>query len=343
MVAEVHGPGHPMAVPWRLFGVLISAGCLLPMSYFSFGMAVRFAPGQRSVGGLVALGSLAAVAGLVIVLALWRLRGSGTPWAGWRERLRDLAFPLALVAFMTGLAGWVLALAPLVEAPGYRLGWSDDVWLLWVVPALLANVAILGLAAWLVRVGVRDGLFYQRVRKHRSEPAAQAPAAPSFAALGVEAVAGWLQRNQARVLIATGALQVVVLVGKTVVLRVVPVDPRDLMRGDYVILSYEASRVPIDGDPPHGVSPNTPVYVILEPEEDGQHWHAVKATLSRPWEGTYLAGRTDGRGVRFGIEAYYVREGTGRELEIARNRGRLSAEVAVAPWGQAALRRLIVE
>ena len=30
--------------------------------------------------------------------------------------------------------------------------------------------------------------------------------------------------------------------GETILLRVVPVDPRDLFRGDYVILSYEISR-----------------------------------------------------------------------------------------------------
>ena len=32
--------------------------------------------------------------------------------------------------------------------------------------------------------------------------------------------------------------------GETIRLRTVPVDPRDLLRGDYVILGYEISRIP---------------------------------------------------------------------------------------------------
>ena len=34
------------------------------------------------------------------------------------------------------------------------------------------------------------------------------------------------------------------LTGQTVLVKVVPVDPRELFRGDYVQLSYDFSRVP---------------------------------------------------------------------------------------------------
>ena len=33
--------------------------------------------------------------------------------------------------------------------------------------------------------------------------------------------------------------------GREIVLPIVPVDPRSLFRGDYVILSYDAQRVPV--------------------------------------------------------------------------------------------------
>ena len=43
--------------------------------------------------------------------------------------------------------------------------------------------------------------------------------------------------------------------GKTILVRVVPMDPRDMFRGDYVILGYEFSRdiglLSIEGIPPN--------------------------------------------------------------------------------------------
>ena len=41
-----------------------------------------------------------------------------------------------------------------------------------------------------------------------------------------------------------GEREWVVRTGRTVFLRTAPVDPRDVMRGDYVRLNYEMSRVP---------------------------------------------------------------------------------------------------
>ncbi|RUY82729.1 GDYXXLXY domain-containing protein, partial [Mesorhizobium sp. M7A.F.Ca.CA.001.10.2.1] len=33
--------------------------------------------------------------------------------------------------------------------------------------------------------------------------------------------------------------------GKEVLLKIEPVDPRDLLRGDYIILGYDISRIPV--------------------------------------------------------------------------------------------------
>ena len=83
------------------------------------------------------------------------------------------------------------------------------------------------------------------------------------------------------------------------------------------------------------------VYVTLEPEPDGKHYKPVAYSVDRPRAGRYIKGRF-GRGwglsnLRFGIEAFYVQEGKGRSIEQLRNSGSLSAEIALAPWGQAAL------
>jgi len=161
-------------------------------------------------------------------------------------------------------------------------------------------------------------------------------------------------------LVMIGILAAPLLVGQTVLIQVVPVDPRDLCRGDYVTLSYEMSRMPVEGlEEPlttgrdrrrrSGVqSAEYPVYVTLVPEADGRHYRPGKASTQRPASGTYLKGqyradwRPDGQ-LRFGIESFYVPEGTGRDYEQARRDRRLWAEVAVAPWGQAALRNLHIE
>ena len=181
----------------------------------------------------------------------------------------------------------------------------------------------------------------------------------------IDGALGWLRKRERAVLIAAIGLQVVVLLamialralpllfGDTVLIRVVPVDPRDLFRGDYVVLGYEFSRVPaagIDGLPPEiaGVRSRDwegrTVYVSLAPEPDGAHWRAGMVGIHRPAGGRYLRGRIAGYNrLEFGIEAYYVQEGKGREYEKAVQERRLSAEIAVTSSGQAALRGLRIE
>ncbi|MFH1267850.1 MAG: GDYXXLXY domain-containing protein [Planctomycetota bacterium] len=173
----------------------------------------------------------------------------------------------------------------------------------------------------------------------------------------------WLKRREFHVLVLAVGLQVVVLgamivqratplvTGDTLLLRVVPVDPRDLFRGDYVILSYDFSRVPpggIAGLPQSGRNrrewQGQTVYVSLVPEPDGRHWRADKFSTSRPTSGKYLQGTTTGYNrIECGIESYYVQEGTGRDYEQAIRSQKLSAEVAVTSDGQATLRALRIE
>lgn len=171
----------------------------------------------------------------------------------------------------------------------------------------------------------------------------------------------WLKHRERGLLLAAAGLQVLVLLamiamrlailarGDTVLLRVTPVDPRDLFRGDYVILSYEFSRVPPGGI--QGLSPNwsdewrdRPVYVTLVPEDDGKHWRMGSVSVNRPASGKYIQGKVKNWGqLEFGIESYFVQEGQGLEYERAVRERRLSAEVALTPDGQAMLRGLKME
>jgi uncharacterized membrane-anchored protein len=138
----------------------------------------------------------------------------------------------------------------------------------------------------------------------------------------------------------------VLLSGETVLLRVVPVDPRDLLRGDYVILGYEFTR-PAGGVT--GLSSQAmgdggqTVYVPLVQDPDGIHWRSGQPTVSRPAGGKFLRGTWSGGRIECGIESYYVQEGKGRQYEQALRERRLSAEVAVDREGHAVLRGLRVE
>ncbi len=180
----------------------------------------------------------------------------------------------------------------------------------------------------------------------------------------VDLTLGWLQARERKVLLVTVAAQLLILLamialramplvtGQTVLVRVQPVDPRDLFRGDYVILSYDFSRVPEKGV--EGLSEKErgswrklegrTVYVPLVPDTNGVHMRAGTVTVVKPATGLFLKGHMKRYGsMEFGIEAYYVEEGTGRRYEQAIRDRQLSAELAVTSSGQAALKGLRID
>jgi uncharacterized membrane-anchored protein len=148
------------------------------------------------------------------------------------------------------------------------------------------------------------------------------------------------------VLIAMIALPLTTLVtGDTILLRVVPIDPRDLLRGDYVILNYRISQLPSHGIP--GLDPSeqegATVFVKIEPEDDGMHWREGKISLYEPPTGKFIRGEIHQNRIEFGIESYFVQEGEGLEYEQAARLGILSAEIALDRTGKAVLKRLVIE
>jgi uncharacterized membrane-anchored protein len=163
--------------------------------------------------------------------------------------------------------------------------------------------------------------------------------------------AGWV--------LATAARQEIALRrGALVLLETNPVDSRDLLRGDYVILNYKISALPAtlfaDGLPAE-LKRGTPVFVRLE--KRGQFHEAVAASFS-PLEpvaehpvlrgtlfGRLAAGgergnqtpRVDSLRVDYGLERYYVREGTGRPA------GKITVEAALTTSGSAFIRQVYID
>ena len=126
--------------------------------------------------------------------------------------------------------------------------------------------------------------------------------------------------------------------GTTVVLQAAPVDPRSLLQGDYAILGYEISGLPSDLSSSFPIG--SPVYVVLE--QRGDVWAARKYLSARPPEGDlYIQGEIgNARQIDFGIDTYFVPEGTGHIIERARD---VKVEVAVSSSGKATIRDVIVD
>ena len=139
--------------------------------------------------------------------------------------------------------------------------------------------------------------------------------------------------------------------GKEIRLETAPVDPRDLFYGDYVILNYEISELPEEmwrgGEFP---GYDDTVYVLLRPSSsDALVYEAVGLYSDRPQtagDEVVLKARVKNNWDRiirlsYGLERYYVPEGTGRALEEQQDK--MQVVVKIAPWGQAKLSKLIVE
>jgi uncharacterized membrane-anchored protein len=145
-----------------------------------------------------------------------------------------------------------------------------------------------------------------------------------------------------------------VATGREIVLAIIPVDPRDLLKGDYVRLSFEISRLPtglLGGAPPPKA--DAPFYVTLEKKPDGS-WSAVKITQRFPQDaggdrvavkGRLQLGSWSDSYVwpRYGIESYFVPQGHGLQLEALARDKKLAVLVAVDKAGEAAIKGLIVD
>ncbi|MCJ8239298.1 GDYXXLXY domain-containing protein [Peteryoungia algae] len=173
-------------------------------------------------------------------------------------------------------------------------------------------------------------------------------AAALLVSLGQTAILGYMIEGRASILRS----------GTEVLLKTAPVDPRDLLRGDYVILTYDISTIPttsIAGARPEAGSP-AQINVRLKPGPDG-YWIVSEASFDRlsveagsvvlvsqpmainDWEWSNAGNLT----VAYGIENFYVPEGEGKPIEDGRNQGRVSVAARVSDDGQAQIRALMLD
>jgi uncharacterized membrane-anchored protein len=150
--------------------------------------------------------------------------------------------------------------------------------------------------------------------------------------------------------------------GTEIRLKTEPVDPRDLFRGDYVVLAYPISRVEVDTAARPAFRRGERVFVSLERDEQG-FATATGVTRERPAGGAVVIagrvvstsacafnaeGRPDCSGRRgrlriaYGLESYFVPQGEGRAIETT-DRARVEVVAAVSPSGEAAIKRLLID
>ena len=144
--------------------------------------------------------------------------------------------------------------------------------------------------------------------------------------------------------------------GKVIHLRTAPIDPRDMFRGDYVRLNYEISRIPVNmikgSDGVGEIKKGAKIYSRLIEGANGLY-ELVNADFQKPEEGIYLSGRIpypyrklqvgSPIWVNYGIEAYFVEQGKGRNIEKRRGSRTnvqvpLEMEIAVGPSGKAVIK-----
>jgi uncharacterized membrane-anchored protein len=158
--------------------------------------------------------------------------------------------------------------------------------------------------------------------------------------------------------------------GREIVLEVVPVDPRSLFRGDYVILGYDLSRVELPAGTKAPMRGDDYYVVVQKPAEPAgtdaatpnvaagnANWQIVSAGPEIPKDlkpdQVAIKGRVDYTSspnekpqtvdVHYGIESFFVPEGTGRELEKMVGDKKLSAVIAVGEDGKPAIKGLLSE
>ncbi|OAS15245.1 GDYXXLXY domain-containing protein [Paenibacillus oryzisoli] len=128
--------------------------------------------------------------------------------------------------------------------------------------------------------------------------------------------------------------------GKLIKLQLQPLDPRSLIQGDYVRLRYTISEPPIYQDNLEERTSKGKVTVVLAPSgtsdvyEFRREYHEGEQLAS---DEVRLNGEREGyEGIKYGIENFFIPEGTGRSYE----QNAKFAEVKVSAGGDAILVRL---
>lgn len=152
--------------------------------------------------------------------------------------------------------------------------------------------------------------------------------------------------------------------GRVVTMKVLPVDPRDLFRGEYVRLDNVANSLYRQGGTvPQGESwsyvrpldrvfddsrTGSIVYVQLVPSASGDYVPESASLAPQPGalnlRGRVRYGRQPYLSIDYGLDAFYMQAGKGRRVEQAiRQRRNVQMQVAIASSGRARIKTLLID
>ncbi|PIC64541.1 hypothetical protein CSV79_06165 [Sporosarcina sp. P13] len=135
--------------------------------------------------------------------------------------------------------------------------------------------------------------------------------------------------------------------GETILLETIPVDPRDILYGDYVSLRFAIEEFDKEAIDPSLLeeltsknSGNLTVYAVLERQGSGDLFTLKTVTANKPNEDLFLKGTMYYYGepydgdqtiyyADFLPDRFYVSENTGMELEKLSQKGQLLAQMKV--------------
>lgn len=158
----------------------------------------------------------------------------------------------------------------------------------------------------------------------------------------------------------------VLIDGTEVLLRIMPVDPRDLLRGDYVTFQYDISNLDYFYNNGQEIKNGDTVYVVLR--QNGKYWIAQNVQKTKPTgDKLFIKGKVERVDfenqfdpfyissslmyqnfsnfrihVIYGIEQYFIPEGKGRNFNF-RNNKEIAALVAIDDNGNAVLKKIYID
>ncbi|MBI5149568.1 MAG: GDYXXLXY domain-containing protein [Candidatus Omnitrophica bacterium] len=146
--------------------------------------------------------------------------------------------------------------------------------------------------------------------------------------------------------------------GTDVLLKIAPVDPRDLLRGDYVTFQYDISSIDSHYANRQQIRNGDAVYVVLR--QTGKYWMVQGVQKNQPTGSElFIKGKVESGGLEsqtdpfsyqrfgdsrihviYGVEQYFIPEGEGRNFSFWNKEA--AARVAVDDNGNAALKQIYV-
>lgn len=147
--------------------------------------------------------------------------------------------------------------------------------------------------------------------------------------------------------------------GKEVLLKVEPIDPRDLLRGDYIFLGYEISRIPVKliaNIPTGKLSSDDGSIVVRLKKDSDSYWRPTIAWLGKaapvpaaPDEVDIAGHIAEGWDLKegttiapdYGIERFYLPEGEGVAIQRDMRARPFGVRVAVGKNGTPQIKALM--